>query len=276
MIYIEHRRKSEKNLKEKYPTAHIVDVTSKGIAGWVKLSPFFPHGDIPIPFSPGKTAKSVEGIWQGLKVFEKVDIDLKMFENDTMKNIKRTVRKFGKPLGHRKGINGIELLDYIEARIQIYLPAYLWMLENKAGKITERLKEANQERDIVLLDYATNCDVLDPSKPLSHAYLVKAYIDGNYPTVESLAAQKKKGKPETIDMRLLLEVWKRHSNEEIAKQSRIRKNIIGKIRQAIKEDHNINFEKLSNLKGLGKVTLKKLEDFIKDYQTPTSNQPTLF
>ena len=29
-------------------------------------------------------------------------------------------------------------------------------------------------------------DVLNPNKPLSHAYLVKAYVEGNYPTVENI------------------------------------------------------------------------------------------
>lgn len=189
MIYIANKKKSEIKLKEKYPNAKIVDVTSKATTGLVKLSPFYPHGGIPIPFSEGQTAMCVEGIWQGLKVFEKEDIDPNMFLNDKMKNIKRTIRKFGKPLGHRKGTNGTELLDYIQARIQIYLPAYLWVLENKVQYIIERLKDASQEQDIVLLDYETNDDVLNARKPLSHAYLVKAYVEGNYPTAENLANQ---------------------------------------------------------------------------------------
>ena len=42
-------------------------------------------------------------------MFEGADVDVQMFQNDTMKNIKRTVRKYGKPLGHRKGVNGKEL-----------------------------------------------------------------------------------------------------------------------------------------------------------------------
>jgi hypothetical protein len=190
MIYIENKKKSETKLKEKYPNAKIVDVTSKATTGLIKLSPFYPHGEIPIPFSEGQTAMCVEGIWQGLKVFEKEDIDLKMFKNDTMKNIKRTVRKFGKPLGHRKGIKGTELLDYIQARIQIYLPTYLWVLENKVKYIIDRLKDASKKQDIVLLDYETNGDVLDAKKPLSHAFLVKAYVEGNYPTAETLANQQ--------------------------------------------------------------------------------------
>jgi hypothetical protein len=114
-----------------------------------------------------------------------------MFENDTMKNLKRTVRKFGKPKGHRKGVYGKDFLDYIEARIYIYLPCYLWVLENKVQTIIERLKIASKEQDIVLLDYATNCDVLDPRKPLSHAYLVKSFVEGNYPTPLILETQLK-------------------------------------------------------------------------------------
>ncbi len=192
MIYIENKKKSEAKLLEKYPHAKIVDVTSKATTGLVKLSPFYPHGEIPVPFSEGQTAMCVEGIWQGLKVFENEDIDEKMFLNDKMKNIKRTVRRFGKPLGHRKGTKGSVLLDYIQARIQIYLPAYLWVLENKVQYIIERLKEASKEQDIVLLDYETNDDIMNTKKPLSHAYLVKAYVEGNYPTAEGLGNQNPK------------------------------------------------------------------------------------
>nr|WP_287857658.1 hypothetical protein [Prevotella sp.] len=47
--------------------------------------------------------------------------------------------------------------------------------------IIERLKEASKTKTIILLDYNTNCDVDDPSKPLSHAFLIKAYVDGIYP-----------------------------------------------------------------------------------------------
>ncbi|MFW5553142.1 MAG: DUF6939 family protein, partial [Prevotella pectinovora] len=149
--------------------------------GLVKLSPFYPHGGIPVPFSEGYTAMCVEGIWQGLKVFETMDVDVNMFANGTMKNIKRTVRRFGKPLGHRKGVNGTELLGYIEARKQIYLPAYKWVLENKVANIIERLREASKTKTIVLLDYTTNCDIDNPKTPLSHAFLIKAYAEGLYP-----------------------------------------------------------------------------------------------
>lgn len=181
MIIIESKRKKLENILKKYPGALIADVTSKATDGLVKLSPFYPHGGIPVPFSEEYTSACVEGIWQGLKVFENEDIDISMFLNDTMKGIKRTVRKHGRVLGHRKGVHGTEILGYVEAKHQIYIPTYRWMLEHKAMGIIERLRKASETKTIVLLDYNTCCDVDNASKPLSHAYLVKAYAEGLYP-----------------------------------------------------------------------------------------------
>ncbi len=186
MIIIASKRRKAENILKEYPGAILADVTSQATDGLVKLSPFYPHGDIPVPFSPGWTATCVEAIWQGLKVFEHADVDTEMFKNDTMKNLKRTVRRFGKPLGHRRGVNGTELLGYIEARKEIYVPAYRWVLEHKVQSIIERLREASRSRTIVLLDYATNCDIDDGRKPLSHAYLIKAYAEGLYPYADAI------------------------------------------------------------------------------------------
>ena len=115
MIIIESKRKKIENILKKYPDAVVADVTSQAKDGLVRLSPFYPHGDIPVPFSEGYTAACVEGVWQGLKVFEDEDIDISMFSNDTMKNIKRTVRKHGRVLGRTKGVYGTEILGYMEA-----------------------------------------------------------------------------------------------------------------------------------------------------------------
>lgn len=181
MIIIESKRKKLETILKKYPDAILADVTSGAKDGLVKLSPFYPHGGIPVPFSDGYTATCVEAIWQGLKVFEGCGVDVEMFKNDTMKNIKRTVRRFGKPLGHRKGVHGTELLGYIEARKLIYIPTYKWVLENKVANIIDRLREASKTKTIVLLDYDTNADVENAKKPLSHASLIKAYVEGIYP-----------------------------------------------------------------------------------------------
>lgn len=197
MIIIESKRKKPATILKKYPDAILADVTSSAKDGLVKLSPFYPHGGIPVPFSDGYTATCVEAIWQGLKVFESCDVDTSLFGNDTMKGLKRTVRKYGKPLGHRKGVNGSELLGYIDARKQIYIPTYKWVLENKVTHIIERLREANKTKTIVLLDYDTNADVENAKKPLSHASLIKAYVEGIYPYGEKVEVKPEKGTKKT-------------------------------------------------------------------------------
>ena len=175
MIVIKNKRTKIDNIFKDYPDAVICDVTSKG--AYKRLSPFYPHGGIPVPFSGTVTSQSVEGIWQGLKVFENEGIDLGCFDNKTMKNLKRTVRTHGRCLGHQKGLGSKSLLGYIEARTLIYVPSYMWMLEHKCQEeIGEFMELLQQGKTLVFLDYDTNEDVEDPAKPLSHASLIKAYL----------------------------------------------------------------------------------------------------
>lgn len=181
MIIIESKRKPLESLKEQYPDAMIVDVTSKAQDEFVEFSPFYPHGGIPVPFSEETYSFSVEGIWQGLKVFEDADIDTSLFRKRDMKNMKRTTRVFGQCLGHRKGVEGEELLGYLTARKLIYLPCYKWVLDNKLQKLVTAIRIISKNKPVVLLDYNTNPDVYNPKKALSHAALIKAYIEGNYP-----------------------------------------------------------------------------------------------
>ena len=181
MIFIESKRKKLEDIEAKYPDAMIIDVTSHAQDEFVKFSPFYPNGGIPVPFTEGLVAVSVEGIWQGLKVFEDTDIDTSLFSKRDMKNMKRTTRRFGPMRGHRKGVHGEERLGYLTARKLIYLPCYKWVLENKLQKLVTAVRVISKHKPVVLLDYNTNPDVYNPKKPLSHASLIKAYIEGNYP-----------------------------------------------------------------------------------------------
>lgn len=130
-IIIANRRSKPDSLRKKHGgDIEIIDVTSKGDEPWVRFSPFWPHGNIPVPYSDGVVGTCLEGIWQALKVFESEDVDESKLHVTNMKGLKRTVHRLGNVLGHRKGINGHELLPYREARELIYLSIYRWMLEN--------------------------------------------------------------------------------------------------------------------------------------------------
>ena len=189
MIIIESKRKKIDGLKKKYPNAIIADVTSKSDNALRKLSPFYPWGDIPIPYTPNMVATCVEAVWQGLKVFEKADVDIETFKNDSMQGLKRTTKKYGKILGHRRGVYGHVIFNYLEARKRIYIRTYKWMLENKAFYIIKKMREVNKSQTILLLDYETNFDIENIKRPLSHAYLVKAYVEG-LPPFEDVIEKK--------------------------------------------------------------------------------------
>lgn len=179
-LRVESRRKQPQTLHKQYSDALLIDVTSKADVPWVKFSPFYPHGNIPVPFSPNVTGQSVEGIWQGLKVFESTGIDTSKFEVTTMKGLKRTVRRFGLVKGHAKGTEGDELLGYLEARYHIYLPCYQWVLDKHLQDEVRQLRELAASQTVLLLDYETNTDINDLSKPLSHAGLIKRYCEGQW------------------------------------------------------------------------------------------------
>jgi len=186
-IQVVHRNTKPATLEKRIPGVQILDVTSKGDEPWVRFSPFYPHGGIPVPLTPSQTSESVEGIWQGLKVFGSSDVNPKMFSIRSMRGLKRTERSLGQTLGHRAGVGGDALLSYLEARRLIYLPTYRWVLDNKLQPELEQLRQLAQQHPVALLDYETNTDMLNPVKPLSHAALVRAYLLNNWPqmTAES-------------------------------------------------------------------------------------------
>ena len=91
-------------------------------------------------------------------------------------------------------------------------------MENKVANIIERLREASKTKTIVLLDYDTNADVENAKRPLSHASLIKAYVEGVYPYGDCKSPQteakekkppktKKKKKAKMEDNNLQLELF---------------------------------------------------------------------
>jgi hypothetical protein len=180
-ITVASRRAGPERQRARHPDATVLDLTSRGPEPWVRFSPFWPHGGIPVPLSDGRTGASVEGIWQALKVFETAGVDESKLGVTTMRGLKRTARRLGAVRGHRAGLGGDRLLPYLEARTAIYLPAYLWVLEHRLGDEVAELRRLAAAAPVVLLDYETSTDVGDPARPLSHAGLVAAYAAGTWP-----------------------------------------------------------------------------------------------
>lgn len=164
----------------------IIDVTSSSKEQlYKKFSPFYPHGNIPVPGLDGRhddeMSVSVEGIWQGLKVFEKQGVDYGKFEVKSLRGIKRGQSQVrGCVLGHKYEDT---LLGYVEARKKIYLPAYNYVLTNYLQEELNKLREMLESgKNIAFVDFDTNEDIEDVSKPLSHASLIKKRL---YETIEA-------------------------------------------------------------------------------------------
>ena len=76
-LWCVRKRKKPATILKKNPDAILADVTSQADTRLKELSRFFPHHDIPVPFTDGYTATCVEAIWQGLKFFESCDVDVR-------------------------------------------------------------------------------------------------------------------------------------------------------------------------------------------------------
>ena len=68
--------------------------------------------------------------------------------------------------------------------------------------IIEKLREASKTKTIILLDYDTNADVENAKKPLSHASLIKAYVEEIYPYEDSTIATDKRHKGAVTELDL--------------------------------------------------------------------------
>ncbi|MEV8513712.1 hypothetical protein [Dactylosporangium sp. NPDC051484] len=115
-------------------------------------------------------------------MFDTAGVDRDLLTATRMTGLKRTVRRFGPVHGHRAGLDGTDLLDYETARRRIYLPAYRFVLDHHLGTELTQLCALATAGPVTLLDYTTNGDVSDLTKPLSHAALIRLHVLNEWPT----------------------------------------------------------------------------------------------
>jgi len=135
---------------------------------------------IAVPFCPDKPlfATSIERLWEGLKVYdEKLEIDTSIFKGG------RLPHKSDKPFrGWLKGPFGKELLTTEEAHWYLALEPYKKILETKCQQDLQRLRDIiDHSVRVVFLDASQESD-MHGTKLLSGAFMLKLYLDGNYPT----------------------------------------------------------------------------------------------
>ena len=156
-------------LRDQAPAgATVYDVSSYAEHPFCTLSPFWPHGGIPVPGMPGQTSDSVEGVWQGLKVIGGKTAP-RYFSGQGQK-------RGGVPRGHKYGD---KLLGIVEAREKVYRVAYEWMLDHRAdpGLIDGFIDRAFAGVPQFFHDVSNNGRIGDPDEGWAHAAVLVQYLN---------------------------------------------------------------------------------------------------
>ena len=152
------------------------------MARYTTMNPFHwdPAWMIPVPGQPGVTSCSMEAVWQGLKIHAG-ETDFGMF----------AVRPYKRPADGLRGADfdyaGSRFLfrdiavDLLTARLLIYLPAYLYLMDRLvADSVIEEIRAALATgTDVVFYDWDDNFAISDPGSSFSHSALLAAWFNGD-------------------------------------------------------------------------------------------------
>jgi hypothetical protein len=151
------------------------------MARFAALNPF--HFDrawrIPVPAQPGRFSSSIEAVWQGLKVHDGVT-DFAMFDQPPYK--RPPDRDRGPDFDYvasRFRLGDLEI-GLVAARLAIYLPTYLFVLERlvPGAVIAEIFATLSRGADVYFYDWDDNFDILDPRSSFSHSAVLAAWFNG--------------------------------------------------------------------------------------------------
>lgn len=149
------------------------------------LGPFFRHQETVIPV-PGQSllSESVEAIWQGLKIVDE-ETDFGMFTSTPRKRPEDNAR-YGPKFSYRdtKFLLGTKIVDLLTARLAIYLPSYLFLLEHLISQeIIGEIESALVDDKVVLFyDWDSNFDIRFIDRPFSHSAILASWFNGSIQT----------------------------------------------------------------------------------------------
>lgn len=140
---------------------------------------FAPSRIFPVP-GQQLQAHSVESIWQGLKVVDG-ETDFAMFKSVPRKRPSPETR-LAPTYKYQESVflYGTTLIDLIAARVCIYLPTYLYLLEHHvpSSVIDDLFATLAAGRDVVCFDWDANHNIFDPTDSFSHSAILAAWLNG--------------------------------------------------------------------------------------------------
>lgn len=150
----------------------VIDASSRQLP-YCMLSPFFVWNKvIPVPGFSDRYSRSVEAIWQGLKIIDG-KTDFSLFEIEYIRK-RRT-----EPYGTCQFQYGEEKIDYRIARHRIFVPAFEWMYHHLLPDAMKESFYVSAEKNVQLyfFDVGSNPDIDNLSTSYSHASLLVDIIN---------------------------------------------------------------------------------------------------
>lgn len=166
----ENYEENVKAARKIFPRALVFDVTAVG--AMKKLDPGCPVGRVEIPGRERMKALSLQGVWEGLKVFKKNDeIDEKWMTDERKIGRKRGFKNWGEMIGIR--VNG-ELMREEEGR-KMMREIYEKMIRERFGRILDGIRREAERKTVVLLDYKEE----NKDRVFNHTEVLKEMLTPN-------------------------------------------------------------------------------------------------
>jgi hypothetical protein len=150
------------------------------MARFATMNPFHfdPAWCIPVPGQPGRHSCSVEAVWQGLKILDG-STDFAMFDRPPAKRPPDRERGPGYDYTASRFRLGADEVDLVTARLILYLPAYLFVLERLVPTVALAEIDAALAagRDVYCYDWDDNTDIFDPAASFSHSAVLAAWFN---------------------------------------------------------------------------------------------------
>lgn len=157
----------------------------ESMARFRAMNPFHfdPSWRITVPGQPGCDSSSVESIWQGLKVVGG-RLDLDMFNRPAHKRPPEDERGAGFDYAASQLMLGESVVDLVTARLLIYLPVYLELVDRFVPiKVIEEIAAVLASgRDVIFFDWDENMDILNDQASFSHSAILAAWFGGRLET----------------------------------------------------------------------------------------------
>lgn len=148
---------------------------------WSQLCPFtvWPQAIIPVPGRADLRARSIESIWQGLKIVDN-ELDLAQLHGIPEKRPPDHERGPEFPYADSRFRFGDVDLDIVTARYLIYFPTYLYVLDNLVGLEVHREIEKwiSSGGTAAFYDWDANIDIDDPRSSFAHSALLAGWYGG--------------------------------------------------------------------------------------------------